>query len=273
MNHEDDEDEVAGSVEYDAGGIPVIYRWPDGSYVSCEVLSDMAQVCLRVFVAGSESNPEELWIGTSEPLHGQVDHGVYAERCASYPVEVEWKIVGFLLDLGVVRAWESPNLARSSGEEILAAYPLYVPDELFATRYDRARELLAVWPVEGRLLLFDQVEVFEGKTCGAPGPRRETRRPARRTTVTSYPFSVEVHRGAVSYLSSGASLEEAVDDLCDGLLILPESRRSAWEAEHIERGTWVLPSAEEVELYQMLGEELPFWWHHEKLEQWLMERP
>lgn len=64
--------------------------------------------------------------------------------------------------------------------------------------------------------------------------------------------------------------------LVDGMLevehLLPESQRSAWEAEHAERGTFILPTPEEVAVFRMMGESLPLLWEKKQLDVWLSER-
>lgn len=80
----------------------------------------------------------------------------------------------------------------------------------------------------------------------------------------------EMSRGPLESVRS--TLREVVDDVISMELLLPESVRSALETANVDRGTFVAPSADEVEVFWMLGEENPLLWQIQKFLQWLNGR-
>jgi len=71
---------------------------------------------------------------------------------------------------------------------------------------------------------------------------------------------------------TGWSLEEVVKTMLDVEGLVPTSRQARWEAENVERGEFVLPTGDEVELFRALGERLPFFWGYEGLRSFVLER-
>lgn len=245
----------------------IVYRWPDGSRVTCEVDETVSQGVFRVVHVGGVGGVgvEELWIDPSSK-------GVMAERYEAYPEEVRRYVLGFLLDLGLDRKvlplavsgldLHLVSLVSSAEYDDLAPYPLFVPDDRYASRHEDARRRVGRPP--GRFLSWEQVEVF---SVGGPGREGDSIPP-----TTEEKGLIHVMEGNATAVGEGRTVEEAVDNLCENLFVLPESSRRTWEAEHVLRGEWVLPSLEEVEVYRTLGEELPFWWAPDKLSVWLSER-
>lgn len=231
-----------------------IYRWPDGSRVTCRVSGGLGQ---GAFWIHTPSAADELWIGWRSRL-------VFTERHQEYPTEFDRYLLGFLLDLGLTREVGSSdrdlNLTGlvSTEDDSLVLYPFFVPDDVWESRYEDARKIQGKIP--GRFLVWNEVEKFE--------VNRENTIPP----ISGEKVVLHVMEGNATAVSEASTLEGAVNRLCEDLFILPESNRVSWEAEHVLRGKWVLPTQEEVELYQMLGEELPFWWKPERLLAWLEER-
>lgn len=76
---------------------------------------------------------------------------------------------------------------------------------------------------------------------------------------------------------SGAHTEHGTwHELLDGFakrsLLIPAASMPRWEEENVVYGTWVLPTQDEVDIYRLMGEELPFLWPDEQLDAWLLER-
>jgi hypothetical protein len=63
-----------------------------------------------------------------------------------------------------------------------------------------------------------------------------------------------------------------IDKVLDEELILPESSKTAWEGANVERGVFVLPSPEEVEIFSILDEQLPLLLPMKQLEDWIRSR-
>lgn len=68
------------------------------------------------------------------------------------------------------------------------------------------------------------------------------------------------------------NFQETVDEIVKKKFILPKRDRAKWEAENIQRGTLVSPTAEEIELYHALGLQIPIFWPAEELRAWYLER-
>lgn len=73
---------------------------------------------------------------------------------------------------------------------------------------------------------------------------------------------------------SGAHTEhgtwhELLNAFSNRALLIPSSEMPQWEAENVVYGSWVLPSQEEVEVYRILGEKLPFFWEDDQIDAWL----
>lgn len=65
------------------------------------------------------------------------------------------------------------------------------------------------------------------------------------------------------------TLGAVVDKVCKEFGILPDAQREEWAEENVEKGVFVRPTPEEVQLYQMLDEKLPFFLPDEELKQWM----
>lgn len=68
-----------------------------------------------------------------------------------------------------------------------------------------------------------------------------------------------------------SALQKACDLLCSAELLLPVSAREEWESANAKRGRFLIPSEEEVQVFKILDEPLPFFWK-EGLVEFLLER-
>lgn len=231
---------------------PVVYRWADGSFATCSALHDLLLSMLFViYPSGGGESCADLWLSPSPR------RSVTAEDWAKYSDDRRRRLCGLLFDLlGANFARRPKDLfmgpfsvsAGSAGDDGLSIFfPFFVPDEAWERRYEEVRKLWGTPRAKGRLLLWEHAEFF----------------PANH---------VEVFEEGSIAVGEGKTPEEAVDDLCSTLLVVPESGRESWLAENVERGEWVRPDPDELEVLGVLGEELPFWWESRKLSAWLRER-
>ena len=65
------------------------------------------------------------------------------------------------------------------------------------------------------------------------------------------------------------TLKDAVDQLIEKDDIRPESEKKDWIEKNVEFGTWIVPSQEEIEVFNILDEPLPFFWEARMLEEWI----
>lgn len=237
----------------------VIYRWPDGSIVTCVVGDLLSGLGDLYFEICSPGEPKvELWLNGST---------LFGEGPIDEPTSK--KVLGFFLDLGASRPFLSSNLGLQL-RAVPLQVPVYVPNDLWRNRFDQARQILQS-KQSGDLLLWE-VDIYIETENGEEDEEGERDEDSGWDHDRSSVFLTGLDEASFGFDFEGGSVEEVVDDFTSEHLILPESGQEAWESESVDRGSWVLPTLEEVEVYRALGEQLPFWWELEKLEAWLRER-
>ncbi len=187
------------------------------------------------------------------------------------------KILGLAIDLGI-SPWSRTysgmlGTSKTDLEVAVLPYPRWVSDETWENRHDLAKkyvrrvrpdthdnpnlDALAKRESDGigdffgyiRNLFLQKESVYGGKMW-----------------IGRW-FSGQWKRTAELW-----SMQDALDAILHDELVMPLSKREAWEAQNVERGEFLLPEPEEVELYRMLGEPLPFFWGTPRLAEWLSER-
>lgn len=247
----------------------VVYEWPNGSTVeflqvdqinhSAPAQQRHSQTCLFLYTERSfptvfgDGRFVSVWIKPHFNFRASVqatslghairDSGLSGKRIMeAYPL-VKKRVISFLWDAGA-KMTSSHHLFSSSGSDIVRPHvPFFVPDEEWEDRYERARR--------HHLGTADHTPDF----LGPVGEMQIWMSPDQQS------FKV---RWIATYSSGGfgsfyifSSLEGAVDFIVDRFQIWPESRRREWQ-DSLDRGTFVRPSPEEVEMYRMLDEPLPF---------------
>ncbi len=177
--------------------------------------------------------------------------------------EYRKKLLGFVLDIGAITRpvpYLRGCLATNDHPEAVLDVPYFVPDEVWARRYETE-------PLRGSS---GRVDVLKGAVLG---PVEDLEIIARRYVRGGDTWQGQwSYPGRMEHTTECLSVEEVVDQVAKRELLLPESYRELWEPSNVERGTWLFPSADEVSLYQMLGEPLPFFWPRPRLSEWLLEQ-
>lgn len=255
-----------------------IYTWPDGSDVLLQI--DTRHEHGDAFLVVRWIDLPSTW---RDPTTGENDDPVFAidpehetgghqrvtlDGTKRFPAALERKMVGLFLDLGIERpgSFQSSLVSWSSGDPVVV-YPRFVPDDRWAARYDEARAWLDSGTKDD---LLDEVPFFylyRGKLAF----KTFVNRPMETTKLTDEGWTA-VWRANEGSSTWSMTLEGAVDEALFRELVLPESKRAAWEAERVERGTMLVPTAEEEEVFRLLGETLPFWWSSDRLVEWLRGR-
>ncbi len=236
-----------------------IYRWQDGAEASVPAVEE-AEGAVEVKFRFKSMYEPPLTIFLAQPGEEGGRRVAWTIRRSPLTRDSERKVASFLVGLGVEMSIFFPSLLVTNDEDAsLVRYPRFVPDERFANRYAEAQAL------------------FDSGTSGTflgVLPDVTARRPALvpRIDADAGQQMVLITIAHSGVGASGLTTPLAVDEFAKKQLLLPESSRERWERENIERGTWLIPSAEEVELYQMLGEGLPFWWGGDRFAAWLLER-
>ena len=269
---------------YDGQG-PVVYRWPCGSTVRVLLSDDVEHAILRVV---DVENGVEITLSPTTHVASDGRPALYVGASDIHSLRMcESKIVGLCLDLGVDRFYPffrglvTTHLRKPSE----ASYPRFVPEEVWAGRHEMARryyapnlgfsadehDALGLPPFLGWIRHF---QVMTGKVHFSYGSRWLGRSDGF-TSISSRDGTagrprVDVRKIVPTYWAP--TFEAVVDELLRSELVLPASRKDAWEAEHVDRGEFVLPTAEEAELFNLLGEMLPFFWPYPALRAWVVER-
>jgi hypothetical protein len=185
------------------------------------------------------------------------------------------KVRGFLLDAGFPHR-KGPNLVMVNSDDKTTRifYPKWIEEDRWNQRYEEAAQRVILgklpgigdWPTPKVDFLgwAENVVIFKdrfiSKTRGAlpfkiwwghwqVSPERET----RGTDLVS-------------------TIEEAVDIITRTKLLLPESAKPDWERANVNRGEFIVPSPEEVEVFRVLDQELPFLLSSKELEEWIAGR-
>lgn len=251
-----------------------IYEWPDGSDALLQLDAYHGEVYLVVRWIDLPST----WL---DPTTGENEDPTFAVDSASesgghqhvtlsggrrFPAELEKKMVGLFLDLGVERSLQSPSLVQSDLVQVVR-YPRFVPEERWAARYDEARAWVGSQTKDD---LLDEVPLFY-LYRGQIEIRTFVDRPNQLVTKGEEGWTATWGWNDRSS-TWNATLEGAVDEVLSRELVLPESAREEWDREHVERGTMLCPTEDEALIFRMMGETLPLWWDIEPLEAWLAGR-
>jgi hypothetical protein len=251
-----------------------VYSWPDGSSVELRIrapgavisggvppedasmlmvtFKDDTRLGLRL-KSGAETNGpckssthfiKKSWIGSDFPG---------ANRRGNRE-----KLFGFFYDLKLPQLGVSCTLVMNKNELDWINFqgPTFVSDEVFDQRYDEARRRT---PGHMSAPPFLGAEALAGARLRQIMPNHLWR-------------SVWNDLDGDRKEFEAMSLEEAVDWLCEDAQVFPESHRADWEATNVERGTWLMPTPEEIEVFYILDEPLPFTWSYDALLQWVSGR-
>lgn len=236
-----------------------IYRWEDGWTVVCSVdLDDDYDLPVRMKFRdpSGDVGVEFFWAKGLSP-------DVLDAGAVFFDDQVGQKFFGFLLDAGVSdRSYLSSDLGLRTRTLGSLRFPSYVPDDLWARRYEQARQIF----------LSEEDKAFDFLLWEAEAYRMEEDVSDEDGRGEGTVYLKVTDEASFDLEWGGETIEEAIDNFADGALVLPESQRESWESENALRGIWVLPTPEEVEVYRTLGEELPFQWEASRLAAWLRER-
>lgn len=236
----------------------VVYRWPDSCSVRAFQINDRDVRLTLCLLPDSRPMGIKLSIFANDAKDRILTS--WSSGHANWPEDAERRVRGFALDLGAKRPDEEriglvSNYTLDQHDVELAAYPRFVDDARWEDRYEEARSIFKDRVPSLFLGVVDSFYIGE-----------EEDRPEDRRFITVW------GEGGVVGSVEAATLEEVVDKSLRAALVLPESERLSWEAEHVLRGSFVLPSPDELEVFQLLGEPLPFWWGNERFYHWLWER-
>lgn len=244
-----------------------IYEWPDGSFLSV-LLREEGRDLLTGYVASFLPDVEiEL-----QPETGVVY--TYNNQIGNPPISAsenqQKKILGWILDMGFqiypLRMYS--EISPGSGQKVqIGRYPRWIPDETWNLRYlsfslnfwESATPFLGV--IRGMVKEFQYSASFENDGIIV----------SWRTNSVGSSGSVYAELDETPE-SKERAVVKIVDQICSSELLLPESQREAWESAHSERGRFTQLSPEQIELYRLLGEPLPYLLPTEELREWLSAR-
>ncbi len=235
-----------------------VYGWPDGEIVQIDTLDED-----RVWLNLPRGAPNAAQI---EIVHGRAKVWSVPALNGRLDPLTERRIRAFLIDLGV-----------QSDPSGVVRMPTFVPDALWERRYEEA----------DRFVFKDEAVLGRRERDGAG--RVWTTQAKNGERYLGVLSGLEIYdpdfRGTDAWSAmwvnggpirggdlQGPYFHQVVDRTLDEAMIFPEGVRTAWLAEHAEFGSWIFPSAEEVELFRLLGEDLPLLWPADRLRAWLEER-
>lgn len=185
------------------------------------------------------------------------------------------KVRGFLLDAGFPHR-KGPNLVLVDNDDDRTRifYPKWIEEDRWNQRYEEAAQRVILgkppsigdWPTPKTDFLgcAENVVIFKdrfvSKTRGAL---------PFKIWWGSWRVSPERETGGSDLVST---IEEAVDIITRTKLLLPESAKPDWERANVNRGEFIVPSPEEVEVFRVLDQELPFLLSSKELEEWIAGR-
>lgn len=246
----------------------VVYTWPDGIFVNLILRGSSTIFSIKrpLFTHGLSMSLFSMERVSTR----RGDLMMFPYKVGPIPAPVIDraflpKLLGFLLDLKTYCPTARRSLIprdvppRDSQGEDYAPYPRFVPDIRWEDRYEEANRFI-VRPATEHV-------VRSEKYLGI----------LRHFEVLPPEFYLDdtwhaTYSSMVAEQMSAAYFHSLIDKVLDQELILPESSRTAWESANVERGTFVLPSPEEVQVYNILDEPLPLLLPVEQLEEWLRSR-
>jgi hypothetical protein len=238
-----------------------IYTWRDGSEAALVLHLGESDRVVEVVVRSGD-NARDMTLQVYE-VHRTFSVGYQDDPLSRM---FEKKLRGLLLDMGASRPNENfPGMISDSERgSVFVPWPRWISEEVWANRVDAAKEhVYTSLPAVNHRKIFMGIPGFALVESLPPG---ETRADPRLWTGGWK----AAWWGETTW---SETLEGAVDAALEKNFVLSEARREQWEADNIERGVFVLPTPEEVEVFKILDEPLPIWWPFDQLLAWLRERP
>lgn len=274
-----------------------IYEWPDGAWVELDLDP-------RVSILGAPQ-PHPVVISVywrqGQPTHDMVifelkafdkdsPGGKRAVMQLSYNDHLSSskrkKLVGFLLDVGVDdHPSDTTDLLYGVRDRRMATYPRWIDERLWQARYSLF--LVAAEKAHRARWLGHIRDLNVNVGLNASSNMSKVRVSWSTSTTMSGGLSEGVFGVAYPKGSSPvyadllpepwiepdqeSAIRKACDILCEKELLLPISTKEEWEAANAEKGRFLIPSEEEVQVFKILDESLPFFWSA-GLEEFLLER-
>lgn len=237
-----------------------IYAWKDGSEAALVLHLGESDRVVEVVVRSGD-NARDMTLQIYE-VHRTFSVGYQDDPLSRM---FEKKLRGLLFDMGASRPNEnSPGMISDSERgSVLVSWPRWISEEVWANRIEAAKEhVYTSLPAANHRKTFMGIPGFALVESLPPG---ETRADPRLWTGGWK----AAWWGETTW---SETLEGAVDAALEMNFVLPDSRREQWEADNIERGVFVLPTPEEVEVFKILDEPMPIWWPFDQLLAWIRER-
>lgn len=243
-----------------------IYQWSDGSTAEVLIRPRLDEVRIVVKAKWNGFGDKSIWF---QPRLAQTIGKVSlwaSESEQDHIMDIPEKIVGLALDLGVTPPSKSGvGLIHLIGvRRTCAQYPRWVSDDLWDRRHSIAMLVgeEGVEAGEGS----EEAELLFGRGSGLDFELLSSEVPGSDYWVGKWTCD---GRSSNTQLGKRNGLVDmALRDAC----IMPESAQSAWEEEHVDRGSFVASVSQELEVIRLLGGVLPFFWPIEELSVWLDER-
>lgn len=255
---------------------PIIYQWSDGSIVEMSPITQFGEggrlrLCFRGLLDSSSSSPTEYLLSfmislnpdraafASSPSLANLmrQRGVSEEGVIEKYPQIQAQIRGLLLDLGVAPNRAGVLLRGASGD---ITTPLFVSEDLWNKRFELAKDK------SFGDNSFEAVPDYMGV-----GTIHRLQIAYDRLNMNWRVFWIFGGSGGEVSTTSD-TFENAVGAVMKNNNIRPESERDSWEEESVERGTFLIPTPEEVEVFRILDEPLPFFLPGDEAGEWVRGR-
>lgn len=263
-----------------------IYEWPDGAWVELDLDP-------RVSILGApQPHPVTITVywRQGHPTHDAVIFDLKAFDDSKRAVTLNYHndhltltqrrmLIGFLLDVGVNdHPRDTSELLWGVRDRKMAPCPRWVKDEDWENRYASFHSSSSY---SSRYLGHIRDLRVSKKTLASKSRIEvtwSTETFGYSTVYVQYPDNSSAELPASYSLydlhnepDERSALRKACDILCGAELLLPVSAREEWESANAKRGRFLIPSEEEVQVFKILDEPLPFFWK-EGLVEFLLER-
>lgn len=239
-----------------------VYEWPDGTFLELDFNEDGDVSYFFNFCGGGEllirrAGNRHVYLGSVNDFLTQGDIS---------------KLLGFALDIGATI--RPPLWAKESDGFDRLQMPRYVSDEEWEKRYDLPN--VESGPFQPAIQVSNWMGITVLRMIQHEGTFKAVWASAWMSKTKEAQAIWPIDRKALSWQISAANAEDAKRKVVDHILetekILPVSRKENWESSNIQKGRFLVPTPEEVEVFRLLDLPLPFFFFDSELREWIESR-
>lgn len=237
-----------------------VYEWPDGTFLELDFNEDGDASYFFNFCGGGEllirkAGNRHVYLGSVNDFLTQGDIS---------------KLLGFAMDIG---ATIRPPLwnKESDGFDRLQM-PRYVSDEEWEKRYDLPN--VEVAPFQPAIRVSSWMGIQDLRMIQYDGAFKAIWTSAwmSKTREVKAQWSIGRMRWEIPATNAEDAKRKVVDHILETERVLPVSQKEEWESVNVQRGRFLVPTPEEVEVFRLLDLPLPFFFFDSELREWIESR-